>query len=221
METEPKKAVFDPWLSLGFSLFFLAGIYVLTNTFFMVRGGAQFWSVLEGATVKQIWFALFPLAGLYAFFLVWMQIMLGSNMDWIRGRASWLYSFHKFEGGVALLFALLHPTLLALGLGISEYYKYGFVAPGKILFIWIGYLQLFLLICAAGTALLRRIEWLRSRWFLIHQLNYLVFILVWLHSWNLGSDVQTTNLRYVWIFMGITAVLSGSRKWVYKYGIAS
>jgi DMSO/TMAO reductase YedYZ heme-binding membrane subunit len=151
---------------------------------------------------------MFPFVGLYAFYFVWVQFMLGSNMYWMRAKYPWLLKFHRFEGGMALLFALLHPTLLVLSLGISEYYKYDFVAQDKLIYVWIGYLQLLLIMCTAGTALLRRVIWLKDRWYFVHYANYLMFALVWVHSWNLGSNVQGTSLQYLWYFYGLTAIAS-------------
>ncbi len=169
--------------------------------FFSVRGGVSFLSGLDFRTLRL---SLFPLVGLYAFFLVWAQVMLGANMPHLRRAIPWIEKFHRAEGVFALLFALTHPILLATGLGLETYLKIGFVDPCYKIFVLLGDLQLFLIILTAGTALLMKHPWLKRRWRYIHYANYAVFAMVWTHSWFLGSDVRTTGLKYLWFFLAIT-----------------
>lgn len=192
-----------------FVLVLLILAYTIAHAFFSNRVG-----YFTNLTPKEFSYMIFPLFGLYAYLFVWSQFLLGTNMDWIKPRMPALYRFHKFEGGVALLFALTHPTLLVLGLGLSTYYHYKFVPHSHLIFIVLGYFQLTLIICTAGTALLRRIPWLKERWYIIHYLNYILFVSVWIHSWFLGTDIQQGTLRAVWIFIGITGVLSAVARFI-------
>jgi len=50
------------------------------------------------------------------------------------------------------------------------------------------------------------LPWMQNKWHYIHFANYAVFTSVWIHSWFLGSDVQATSLKYLWIFYLITAI---------------
>ncbi|MBI2984912.1 MAG: non-heme iron oxygenase ferredoxin subunit [Candidatus Kerfeldbacteria bacterium] len=59
-----------------------------------------------------------------------------------------------------------------------------------------------------GAALLRKLVSVKRWWRRVHVLNYLVFALVWLHSWNIGSDVQGTNLRWLWLVFGVSAIVA-------------
>ena len=180
--------------------------------FFHSRGGLGF---LQGLSLKEGSLLLFPLVGLYAFFFIWAQLMIGSSMALLRKVYSWTDIFHHTEGVFALLFALLHPFLLLIGIGLTSYLRKDFVDPSLVIFVWIGQIQLVLMLLTVATALLRNVSWLRTRWRLIHRLNYVIFVLVWIHSWFLGSDVQSSNLKYVWFFFAVTAALATARR--YKY----
>ncbi len=183
-------------------LFFLSlpGIF-----FFKDRGGTGFLAGLDARTFSLL---IFPLAGLYAFFFVWMQILIGTNMDLLRRIYRRIEMFHRAEGLFALLLAITHPSLILFGFGLSGYLSLGFVAPRMKIFALIGEVQLFLMLLTVSTALLMRHPWLKRRWHVIHYLNYLVFTLVWVHSWFLGTDVRPTALRYLWMFYGLTAAVS-------------
>lgn len=173
--------------------------------FFSLRGGLSF---LDGVTLKQGQILIFPLFGLYAFTLVWAQLMLGTSMDLLRRVFTWIEGFHRKEGVFAFLFATTHPTLLLLAYGPTEYLAHTFVRPEQALFVYLGQFQLFLIFITVTTALLRKWRPIRRIWRYIHWANYVVFISAWIHSWFLGTDVRQTNLRYVWIFFAITAAAS-------------
>lgn len=182
---------------------FLGILAVPVIAFFANRGGLAFLAEADFRTVNLL---LFPLVGLMAFTLVWLQVMMGSTMDVLRKWFPKLVQFHRRQGIVALVFALTHPTMILVGYGPAMYYSYGFVAPHLKLFVWLGYLQLFLLVVTAGSALLLRWKWFRTRWRRLHYLNYAVFVSVWVHSWFLGSDIQGASLRSLWYFFGVSAV---------------
>lgn len=183
-------------------LAFLATATVLSSTaFFSLRGGTSF---LSGLPVRDTSLLLFPLAGLLAFFLLWFQALMGMNFHWLRQRLPWVVNTHMAMGGIVLLFALLHPLLLLSGVGWGPYWQHQVVAPELTLFFWIGQLQLLILLLTAGTALLRKLPWLKEHWFIFHWFNYAVFPLVWLHSWYLGTDVQASWLRWLWILAALS-----------------
>ncbi len=186
-------------------IIYAAIIFFPAYIFFTTRGGFEF---LSGASFKTANALLFPLAGLYAFFLIWAQIMIGSNMHALRRVYTWIEIFHRAQGGFAFLFALAHPVLLFLGVGPDLFFGFRFVDPRLVFFAWLGYFQLFLIMLTVGTAALMKLPWLKTRWHYIHYLNYLLFASVWIHSWFLGSDVQATDLKYLWFFCGATAVIS-------------
>lgn len=209
METKPALSPRAHALRWALPVVYLFVLIAPAYAFFSVRGGFGF---LAGADLKAFAAKTFPLVGLYAFTLVWFQFMLGSSMGPLKRVYPWIKTFHRWEGGFALLFALTHPLLLLLAVGIQRYVARDYIAPNLVPFIWIGYVQLFLLFVTAGTALLAKIPWLKARWHFIHYANYAVFVLVWVHSWFLGSDVRPTNLKYLWFFFALTAMLSAAAR---------
>lgn len=153
---------------------------------------------------------IFPLFGLMAFTFIWSQIMLGAFM---RPLARWyktVFPFHIFQGISALLFAFLHPLFLFISLPAAERFKLPitFVAPGLDKFVFLGDTGLFLLFVGVAAGALRKTAWLKKYWHRIHFVNYLVFFLIFFHSWNLGTDVQSSPiLRPLWLFFFGTVVL--------------
>ena len=172
--------------------------------FFSERGGIGF---IEGVTVKQLLHLIFPFFGLYAFTLVWGQIIIGTCKPLIKKIFPGIGRFHRLEGIFAFIFALIHPVLLIGSLGAVTYLKYEFVGPNKKIFVLLGVTALLLLIVTVTTALLMRLPWLQKRWKKLHYANYAVFILVFIHSWNLGTDIQGSPLQYLWMFFAVSAGL--------------
>lgn len=172
--------------------------------FFSQRGGISF---LSGHDFQTFNILVFPLVGLYAFTLLWSQFVIGSTRSLLGAVLHpGIITFHQRQGVFIFLLAWLHPLMRFFGIGLDRYFKGWNVAPELVPYLWLGYLQLFLMTLTVGTALLRKIPLLNKRWRTVHYLNYAVFALLWVHSWFLGSDVQSTGLRYLWMFFGATAV---------------
>lgn len=169
--------------------------------FFQTRGGVSFLSGLDAATLSSL---LFPLVGLYAFTLVWAQVVLGSGMWLWRKVFSWIETLHRTQGVFALLFALTHPTMIAYGYGLELYLSREYVAPELKFYLYLGYFQLLVLCCTVATALLRKTSFMKKWWRKIHLANYAVFVSVWVHGWFLGSDVQFSSLKYLWLMYAVT-----------------
>jgi len=192
-------------------LVFAAALVIPALAFFSNRGGTGF---LAGLDLPTFSILMFPLVGLYAFTLLWVQFMLGSSLYPLRAVFPWIETFHRTEGVFVLLFALLHPTLVLLGVGsLAEYFKTDFVADALVPWVWVGEVQLTLLCITVATAILRKTKRLRTRWHYIHYANYIVFGLAWLHSWNLGTDVQS-SLAWLWYCYGATALISAGARLV-------
>ena len=201
----PEKPTWILWAKILLPLFYLIALVAPAVVFFGQRGGVAFLS--NAPDVATLSLLLFPLVGLYAFALVWAQVMLGSGMPLWRRVYPWIETFHRTQGVFVLLFAGLHPTLLLFAYG-PTYTQYNFVLPEQLLYVYIGQLQLLLIVVTVLTALLRKTRLVKKWWYYVHRANYLVFALAWIHSWGLGSDVRPTWLRYLWIFFAATVVAS-------------
>jgi nitrite reductase/ring-hydroxylating ferredoxin subunit len=189
----------------------LIGLYLLLAIvpgciFFSDKGGL---TLLKGLDFPGACGALVPLFGLYAFFVVWGQILIGSSMSVLRRQIAWIETYHRAQGVFVLLLALTHPLLLWISLGNKDFFAFSFVPPEQRIFVMLGVFQLSLVVLTVCTALLMKLPILINRWLYIHYLNYVVFACVIVHSWNLGSDLmQSQPLRCMWVFMGVTGVAS-------------
>ena len=188
-------------LVLGFLVILILPGYV----FFQNRDGFEF---LAGADFKTTASLIFPLFGLYAFTLLWTQLLIGPNAILFRKVLTKITNFHHRQGIFIFLLALLHPTLILIAFGLSQYLGYKFLPKSLAIYAFIGTIALGFLTVTAVTAILSRLSFLKYKWRMFHFLNYVVFTLAWIHSWNLGSDIQSTNLKYLCIFFGVTALFS-------------
>lgn len=176
------------------------------------------WSgTFSPGSVDQLSYNLFKLAGLTAFILVAFQILTGPWMPvWEKLYGTNFYRFHGYEGLVAFLFAVSHWLLIQfylrlVGMSVPEF-NAAYPLP-EFLFFYFGPLALVLMTFTVGTALvavlMNRPRFQRS-WRWLHYLNYLVFVLVFLHSRTVGSDVAAGSpLRVLWwgILAGMVAGL--------------
>lgn len=173
--------------------------------FFELRGGL---SVLDDLDTQVKSLIIFPLFGLYAFTLAWLQLVLGAGMMFWRKLFPKIEWFHRGEGLLTLLLALTHPLLIYIGFGAEIYFAREFVAPEMIRYVWLGYFQVIGMCLTVAAALLMRLSFMKRIWRYIHWLNYAIFASAWVHGWFLGSDVQATNLKYIWYVSGTTAVVA-------------
>lgn len=185
-------------------LTWLAILIIPGYIFFQMRGGIGF---LEGVDFKTGSRLLFPLVGLYAFTLVWTQLILGSSAAPWRKIFPAITKIHRRVGTFTFLFALLHPGLMILAFG-PDFLGYRFLDPTLTLFAYAGTIAILIISLTALTAIFWRVNFIRRYWRTVHYLNYVTFALVWYHSWNIGSDVQTTNLKWLWLFFGTSAIFS-------------
>lgn len=188
-----------------FPIVWLVILILPSWVFFSERGGLSFLDGLESPDMSA---AIFPLVGLYALLLVWTQVMLGSLMPLWQKIFPKIFVFHRAEGVFALLFATLHPLLLIGGIGLAPFMANDFVSPAQVKYVLLGKTVLMLVYLTVATALLMRQKILNRWWRKIHILNYAVFVGAWIHSWNLGSDIQSTNLQYLWIGFGLSVAIA-------------
>ena len=137
---------------------------------------------------------------LTAFTMLFTQIVLGSFMHkWIEKLGAWVLRFHMWEGLTAYVLVILHPLMFFLFnyfIYRSRDIFYIFVdvcilcKPPIEYFYSLGRLSFWLLSLAIAAALLRTATpFLRLHWRKFHALNYLTFLLVWIHSLGVGSDI--------------------------------
>ena len=137
-------------------------------------------------------YLLARIAGSLAFTLMLAQIILAT---WFRHLIKW----HMRIGKAAFILAWLHPVLLGFAWNLGGY-------------VWLGRIGLVMLTAAVIAAVLRIKHW---RW--IHRLNYVVFVMIYIHSWNLGTDARSFPLTLIYwlspviIIAALTTKLLNSR----------
>lgn len=179
------------WLRYLGYLIYLVLLFVPGWVFFAARPG-----------VPMAADTIYPLFGLYAFTFVAIQMILGSNMRRLRPIYPKVMQFHRWQGLFALAFAFVHPLLAAAAFGPqATFLQRTIVPPSLSNYIIFGIIASDLMLVTVITAVAAwKFQKFTKTWRTIHLLNYLVFILAWVHSWFIGSDVQGSILKYVWIF---------------------
>lgn len=191
------------FISIYFILLFIPGYTVWQNSGFEAR-----------ADTTAPTYLFLRLTGLYAFILIFIQIMLGAFINyWRMVFGPKILNFHMTEGLIAYGLVLAHPAFFLLNaipanvpnpLGLllprfsSAYETY--LSFGKIGFV--------LLTIAFFAAKFRSAGFLKKHWRKFHILNYIAFWLIFVHSFNLGQDTKTGPFMWLYPLMAILVVIS-------------
>jgi sulfoxide reductase heme-binding subunit YedZ len=119
---------------------------------------------------------------------------------------------HHILAVTGLVLVTLHPILMAM---VMPDHLGEFVPRFDSLRTFLtfgGRAAIYLILIAALAAVMRRR--LKDTWKVIHWLNYLAFVLVFIHSWLLGGNVSTSILKFVSPLMLLTVVVVFLRKWL-------
>lgn len=169
---------------------------------------------LIGQGTSSTTYTFLRLTGFYAFTLVFIQIMLGAFMNYWRSVfGPRVLNFHMTQGLVTYGLILAHPALFLLNTSLgrvpnsllllvpkfSDPYQV-YLSFGKIGFIF--------LTIAVFAARFRQSAFLENHWRKFHILNYIAFWLIFVHSFNLGSDTHTPPFSWLYPVMAILVVIS-------------
>lgn len=156
------------------------------------------------------------LFGLWAFTLLFFQVILGSYMFKVAQRlGSWVHKVHITQGLFAYALTFFHPFVYFIILAetskkINPFYIYtDFCILCKTrpeLFSSFGRVSFWVLTLTVTAALLRTMPIFRNKWKFFHYLNYVAFFAVGIHAWGIGSDVHTPP--YLWFHVGAMVVVS-------------
>jgi DMSO/TMAO reductase YedYZ heme-binding membrane subunit len=75
---------------------------------------------------------------------------------------------------------------------------------------WAGRTALYLFALATIAGLLRKS--LKRYWKYVHKLNYVAFLLVFVHAWLIGTDLSSMLLRILWVVMAAVVLLVAVHK---------
>jgi predicted ferric reductase len=162
---------------------------------------------------EQLTYNLVRLAGLTAFTLVSFQVITGPFMHLFKKiYGDNFYLFHAYSGLTVLLFALTHFTLIHLYMHYFGYTISSFSALYPRPYIDLGPIALVLLGMTVPTAALAVLilgQKPRHWWRYIHYANYAVFLLVFMHSTHIGTDVAgpDSKLKPLWYVFLVLFIL--------------
>lgn len=157
--------------------------------------------------------------GVLLFTLLFIQIVLGAFMDKLEGLlGSLVFKVHTFFGPVIYVIALIHPLFLfifnfKIFHTFDPFYIYTqacLLCNKKIeLFYSFGRIGLWLLTITVIAGLFRKTEgWLKKNWRKLHILNYLVFFLIAVHGYFIGSDFKVFPFNYFFYASIITVFIT-------------
>lgn len=163
---------------------------------------------------------LFRLFGLYAFVLVWSQVVLSTLRKPLQQLfGSRIIKMHIFLGTFTLLFALTHYSLFTVANllnGLDPIKGIAIYLGPYVIYGYLGVLAFYLMVLTVVSGLLRAMPFMEHYWRKIHYLNYVIFILAFIHSFYLGTEVQHPAMKILYYFFGLSYIVAASYKWIYK-----
>lgn len=144
----------------------------------------------------QAWWFVARASGLVAYALLACTVvgglLLSTHLLGRRPAPDWVLDWHRFVGGLALVFTLVHLTALL----IDDYIEFSVldllvpgIAPWRPGALAWGVLGLYLLVAVEVTSLLRdRLP--RTLWRRIHYLSMPLLLLATIHTLTSGSDAR-------------------------------
>ncbi len=163
------------------------------------------------------------LTGLLAFSLLFVQLLLGSYMNfWQRYLGAKTFKYHVIEGLVSYGLFLGHPLLYV----VFTYRLVGklttFILPNLDintpvyeLYLTYGRIGFLLLTIGVVAGLLRNKPFLRAHWRKFHILNYFAFFFVAVHAYNVGTDVRTFPFSFLFWIAIVVITATVFRRFVY------
>jgi len=199
------KATLKTAIKLLYIGFLLIPLYII----FKNLGGFE--GLSKSLTNPSLTAHLFlRIAGLYAFFLIFIQIVHGAFMPlWFKIFDSRATINHEKFGVWIYGLVLAHPLFFTLSAILATGLKNGvltlipsFETKTDILINY-GRIGFTLVTIAFLASYLRHKSFLNRHWLKLHILNYVAFYFIFQHSWNIGSDTQTFPLNLVYPTMAI------------------
>lgn len=153
----------------------------------------------------------FPLLGMLAFSLMWLQIVALSLPHWREGGFD-TDRFLRQSGVVVLLLIVAHPLLLDIaqyraGAGKPPASLYAYVPESMHIYITLAITALTIFLVLEISSYFQKWGWVRRLQPAIEYAGYIGFFLIFVHSLSLGGNLQAGWLRYLWWFYGASALV--------------
>lgn len=180
-------------------------------------GQALRWQIYPISTYK-----LFPVFGLIAFSLMWAHYVIGVGRQILKVDRAQVKLFFEITSFLVLVAILLHPGLLVYQLMRDGFgwppgsYIHNYVAPTLEWAALLGTVSWFLFLSYE----LRR--WFKNRgwWKFVQMASDAAMIAILFHSLYLGTQLKHGWLRQVWLFYGLTLIVSLIYIYYHKLKIA-
>jgi len=168
---------------------------------------------------SQLWWYVARSGGIVAWALLAASMIWGLAMSTKaivgakRPRPNWMLDLHRFLGGAALVFVVIHVAAIML----DSYVDFGFVqvlvpfaSSWKPQAVAWGIVAAYLLIAVEVTSLLRK-KISKRAWRITHMLSFPTFVLTTVHMLAAGTDGSTLALRT--LTAAATVVISTMTAW--------
>lgn len=155
-------------------------------------------------------YELFPVFGLTAFSLMWVHYIIAALRTYLKVSADVTKKYFNYSSFLVLIAFVIHPSLLVWqlwrdGFGLPpQSYLNNYVPKQSQLAVFIGSFSLFVFLFYE----LRYRFSKRSWWKYVQLLSDGAMIGIFFHALRLGKNVQDGWYRGVWIFYGISLLLS-------------
>lgn len=159
----------------------------------------------------------FPVFGLVAFSIMWSHYIASAGRQLLRIDKQALQTYFEITSLVVLIAIVLHPAILWFqlwhdGFGLPpESYLTHYVLPSLRWAAVLGTVSLFIFLAYE----LRRFFGQKHWWPIMQYVSDLAMIAIFIHSINLGRNLQSGWYQIVWYFYGITLLLCLA----YSYGM--
>lgn len=143
--------------------------------------------------------------------LFWL-IVSSEYVRQMRGLFGRVYlKVHHPLSVVTWVLIVAHPLAFALFVNDLQVLVPVF-APVQQFLQWAGRPALYLFALATVGALVRRS--LKRSWRYLHKLNYLAFLLVFIHAWLIGTDLSNPMMKVLWLVMVVIVLVVAFHKWI-------
>ena len=154
-------------------------------------------------------YSLFPLLGLLAFSLMWTHYIVGATRRMSGTDKQTLKPYFAVTGWAAVIFILLHPSLLIFSL-----WRDGFGLPPNSYLEYVGaYMKWAVLLGTLSFLIFLSFEtkrWFNKKgwWPIIEYANVVAMFAIVAHALALGNNLQGGWFTKVWIFYALSLVVS-------------
>lgn len=150
-------------------------------------------------------YTVFPLFGLIGYTVFWLQLLNQALADQLEANGIQARKFDPRTGPIFMTTVILHPLLLAIAQFPDSTLNY--VAENLRGYVLIAMLSLVIFLVTEFAIRFKQAYFMKKYSRLINTVNYVTFVLIFLHSTRLGQHLQGGLLQGVWWFYGASGLV--------------